>query len=166
MMRPVLGLAAVACLFAMSGCATDRPMSISQMLGWEDPPARPSKMPKADLAIAERVETLGRKIITQNTFTGIEPLFHTVGVKELVLFHRGQGELFVSEGIAKECKTDNELAAVLCSELALMMTEKQAARRVGVDRDSIPEVAIPTDSGLAGGTPVDPARAAERAFQE
>ena len=88
-------------------------------------------MPKADLATAERVETIGRKIIAQNTFPGIEPLFHTVGVPESVLFHRGTEELFVSEGLIKKCKTDGELAAVLCSELGQMIAEKKSARRSG-----------------------------------
>ena len=47
-----------------------------------------------------------------------------------------------------------------------MLTEKKSARRVGADRDSFPEVGIPTNSGGAGGTPDDPSRAAERAFLE
>jgi hypothetical protein len=123
-------------------------------------------MPKADLALAERVETIGRKIIAQNTFTGIEPLFHTVGVPEAVLFHRGAEELIISEGLVKQCRNDSELAAVLSSELAQMMNEKKTARRVGADRDSFPDVGVPTGSGLAGGSPIDPAREAERAFLE
>ena len=123
-------------------------------------------MPKADLATAERVETIGRKIIAQNTFTGIEPLFHTIGVPEAMLFHEGPERLMISEGLVKQCKTDGELAAVLCTELGKMTAERTGARRVGADRDSFPEIGIPTGSGLAGGTPDDPARAAERAFQE
>ena len=47
-----------------------------------------------------------------------------------------------------------------------MTAEKKSARRVGAERDSFPEIGIPTGSGLAGGTPDDPARAAERAFLE
>ena len=81
----------------------------------------------ASLQTAERVETLGRQIIAQNTFTGLDPLFHTIGVPEPMLFHRGTAELFVSEGLVNRCKTEAELAAVLCSELGQMMAEKQAA---------------------------------------
>jgi len=135
------------------------------MLGWEET-SRPGKMPKADLAIAERVETVGRKIVARNTFTGIEPVFWAIGVPENILFHRGPEELVVSEGLAKQCRSESELAAVLCTELAQMIIEKKAARRTGTDRDSFPEVGVPTGSGMAGGTPADPARAAERAFQE
>jgi hypothetical protein len=165
MPRLVLALAAVATLTISSGCTTDGQWSVKRMLGWDDSP-RPSKAPKADLAVAERVETLGRKIIAQNTFTGIEPVFWTIGVPESVLFHRGAEELVVSEGLVKQCKTEGELAAVLCSELGRMVSEKKSARLVGSDRDSFPEVGVPTGSGLAGGTPDDPARAAERAYLE
>jgi hypothetical protein len=163
MTRRVLALLALS--LASCGCTTDGQWSISRMLGWDDAP-RASNMPRPDLATAERVETFGRKIIAQNTFTGIEPLFHTVGVQEAVLFHRGSEELFVSEGLVKQCRTDGELAAVLCIELGQMIAEKKAARRVGAERDSFPEIGVPTGSGLAGGTPDDPARAAERAFLE
>jgi hypothetical protein len=167
MTRLALGLAAVVSASLCCGCASDGSWSMSKMLGWDDTPStRSAKMPKADLATAERVETIGRKIIAQNTFTGIEPLFHTVGVPEPVLFHRGTEELFISEGLVKQCRTDGELAAALCAELGQMLTEKKSARRVGADRDSFPEIGIPTNSGGAGGTPDDPGRAAERAFLE
>jgi len=167
MARLILGFAAAVSASFCCGCASDGSWSMSKMLGWDDAQStRPAKMPKADIATAERVETVGRKIIAQDTFTGIEPLFHTVGVPESVLFHRGAEELFVSEGLVRQCKTDGELAGVLCSELAQMMAEKKSARRVGADRDSFPEIGIPTNSGGAGGTPDDPGRAAERAFLE
>ena len=141
----------------------EREVVASRLLGWDEAPAH-SRMPKPDLATAERVETLGRKIIAQNTFTGIEPLFHTIGVQEPVLFHEGPERLMISEGLVKQCRTDGELAAVLCSELARMVADKQSARRVGAERDSFPEIGVPTSSGLAGGSPDDPARAAERAY--
>ena len=160
-----LVLVAISTVPLLCGCTSDGSWSMSRMLGWDEKP-RQSQMPKADLATAERVETIGRKIIAQNTFTGIEPLFHTIGVPEPALFHEGPERLMVSEGLVKQCRTDGELAAVLCSELAKMLVEKKAARRVGAERDSFPEIGIPTGSGLAGGTPDDPARAAERAFQE
>jgi hypothetical protein len=100
----------------------------------------PTKVSARSLGTAERVESLGRQIIVQNTFTGLDPLFHTVGVKEPMLFHRGPGELFISEGLVGRCKTDAELAAVLCSELGQMKADRQSAQRVGADKDPFPEV--------------------------
>ena len=136
MTRLTLGVTAL-CAALCCGCSTDGSWSMSRLLGWDDSPAsRSAKMPKADLALCGRVETIGRKIIAQNTFTGIEPLFHTVGVPEAVLFHRGAEELIISEGLVKQCRNDSELAAVLSSELAQMMNEKKTARRVG--RTEIP----------------------------
>src|SRR5262249_32378475 len=93
--------------------------AVEKFLGWNSPPKAP-KMTPASLQTAERVETLGRRIIAQNTFTGLEPLFHTIGVPDLILFHRGTEELFVSEGLVNKCKTEAELAAVLCAELGRM----------------------------------------------
>ena len=102
------------------------------------PRADQPKCPRPTWRSRTRVETIGRKIIAQNTFTGIEPLFHTVGVPEAVLFHRGAEELIISEGLVKQCRNDSELAAVLSSELAQMMNEKKTARRVGAGPGFLP----------------------------
>jgi hypothetical protein len=143
--------------------------SVKRALGWEEVQTPSLKhYPEASLPIAERVDTLGRKILAQNPFTGIEPMFWAIGVPEPMLFHKGYQELYISEGLVKQCQTEAELAAVLCSELGQMVAERQAARRVGAERDRIPEVGLPggTAVGTSGGTPDDPGRAAERAYQE
>src|SRR6476660_7875315 len=58
MTRLAIGLAAVVSASLCCGCASDGSWSMSKMLGWDDTPStRPAKMPKADLATAERVET-------------------------------------------------------------------------------------------------------------
>ncbi|MBA4067889.1 MAG: hypothetical protein C0501_30150 [Isosphaera sp.] len=171
MTRPV-GLAAVVCAsLAGAGCTTlgDDWASFGRALGWEEVKTpRDPKLPAAHLATTERVEALGRRIVAQNALTGsgIEPMFFTVGVAEPVLFHRGAEELFVSEGLVKQCQSEAELAAVLCSELGQMIIEKRAARRAGVDRDTIPDAALPGGQSPAGGVADDPGRAAEIAFRE
>lgn len=166
MTHPAAGLVAV--VFAsLVGCAGDGQWSARKALGWEEVKTpRDPKIPRGHTETAVRVEDLGKRIIAQNAFTGIEPLFYTVGVTESVLFHRGTEELFVSEGLVKKCKTEAELAAVLCAELGQMMAEKRAARRAGADRDTIPDAGLPGGATVAGGTPDDPGRAAEIAFRE
>jgi hypothetical protein len=168
----VLGLAALCP--AVTGCTADRDFTIGEWsvrraLGWEEvkTPSM-SKYPQASLPVAERVDSTGRKIIAQNTFTGIEPMFWAVGIPESLLFHKGSDELYISEGLVKQCKTEGELAAVLCSELGQMIAEKKAARRVGAERDTFPEIGLPGGGTAmaAGGTPDDAGRAAERAYQE
>ncbi|MBN9523485.1 hypothetical protein J0H58_34060 [bacterium] len=149
----------VALLFVLlCGCVHEGSFSVEKLLGWDDPAA--PKIGPASVQIAERVDTLGRKIMGQNPFTGLDPLFHTVGVQESVLFHRGTAEVFVSAGLVEKCKTEPELAAVLCAELGKMTAEKRRAATVGKDRDSIPNVALPGADGF------DATRAAELARQE
>jgi len=170
MYRSLVGIAVVIfTALASIGCATDGDWSVRKIIGWDDPKTPPMpNFPKASFQIAERVENLGNLIVTQGTFIGIKPLFYTVGVPESVLFHRGPEELFIGEGLVKLCKSDAELAAVLCSELGQMAAEKKAGRRVGADRDPIPESGLPGGSQVmtGGGTPDDPIRRAELGYQD
>ena len=120
-MKRLVSMAAGVAFLLSTGCTNDGQWSVRKALGWEDPKAHGAMpaakdLPRAQVEVAERVEQLGRTIIARNTFTGIDPLFHTIGVKESVLFHRGTEELFISEGIVEKCKNDSELAAVLCAE--------------------------------------------------
>lgn len=154
--------AAAAVALGLTGCLNDMQRDFKRLVrrdGVRTP--EPPKVAPASIETAQRVEELGRQIIAQNTFTGIDPIFHTMGVPEPVLFHSGTAQLFISEGLAKQCKTTDELAAVLCSELGKMMAEKRLARGVGRDRDPIPAVALPDTGFNAEGT-----RAAELALQE
>jgi hypothetical protein len=145
-------------LLLLCGCVHEGTFSVEKLLGWDEPTATAAA--PVSLKTAERVDTLGRRIVAQNPFTGLEPLFHVVWVRESVLFHRGTAELFVSASLAEKCKTEPELAAVLCSELGKMVAEKRRAASVGKDRDSIQNVTLPDGNGL------DPAKAAEVARQE
>lgn len=122
-------------------------------------PETPQVSP-GSMETAGRVEGLGRQILTQNTFTGLDPLFHTVGVKEPVLFHRGHGELFISEGLVSRCKSDAELAAILCSELGRMKAERHGARRAGRDTDPFPEVGKDAPPAAKPQPQIDPTTAA------
>ena len=148
-------------VFVGAGCAADGEWSVRRALGLNDP-MMPSmdKFPKPDYAVAERVDVVSKKIVVQNTFLGIDPLFHTLGVPESARFHRGPQNLFISEGLVKKCKSEDELAAVLCSELGQMVAEKRAVRSVGSDRETIPDAALP------GGLPVDTGRQLELADQD
>ncbi|MBP3959801.1 hypothetical protein J8F10_31525 [Gemmata sp. G18] len=166
-MNRFAALVAGIALLSSTGCMHDGEWSVSKALGWDDEPSfDPKNPPKASLPTAERVEVLGRKIIVQNTFTGIEPLIFTVGVKESVLFHRGTEQLYISEGLVNKCKTDAELAAVLCAELGQMVAEKRAAKSVGRDVDPIKDAGFGGSPVLGGGTPVDAGQQANLAFHE
>ncbi|MFM8273693.1 MAG: hypothetical protein ACKODX_15385 [Gemmata sp.] len=169
MCRLAASFACVALLLS-TGCvhSGNGEWSISKALGWDDdePSFDPKNPPRPALPVAERVEALGRKIIAQNTFTGIEPLIFTVGVKESVLFHRGTEELYISEGLVAKCRTDAELAAVLCAEMGQMVAERRAAKGLGRDVDPIRSADHGASPVLGGGTPVDLGRQAELAMHE
>ena len=162
---------AAGCALLSTGCAHDGEWSVRKALGWDDAPARgqmpaPKDVPLATLAVSERVELLGQKIIAQNTFTGISPMFMTVDVKESVLFHSGTEQLFISGGLVEKCKSDAELAAVLCAELGQMVAEKRTAKAVGRDVDPIPDAGYGGGPLFPGGTAFDAGRQADLAFHE
>ena len=141
------------CLGSLSGCLHD-------LRFWDDKPKEPKVSP-VTVETARRVDELVKRIVDQNTFTGLEPIVRVMGVPESVLFHRGSTEVFISEGLVKKCKTEPELAAVLCSELGQMLSQKRAGIAVGRDRDSIPAIALP-----GGGTDAGRVRDAELAMQQ
>ena len=157
---------AAGCALLATGCAHDGEWSVWKALGKDEPPGRvatpdPKTIPRASFEIAERVETVGKKIIDQNTFTGIDPHFMTIGVKEAVLFHRDTEDLVISEGLVQKCKSDAELAAVLCAMLGQMVTDKRTAIAAGYNTDPIPETnadapLFPEGSGAVVSRPTNP----------
>jgi hypothetical protein len=169
-MKRLVVLTAGAALLLSAGCTHDGVSSLRTALGG-DPPGRgrapgakdPAAIPKASLEVAERVELVGRKVLAQNTFSGLDAdsiQFMVFGVKEQVLFHRGAELLFVSEGIVEKCHTDAELAAVLCAEMGKMVAEKRAAQAVRRDADPVAEVGRAGGPLFPGGNATEAGRAA------
>lgn len=103
---------------------------------------------EASVAVAARVDQVGRQLVAQNPFLGIEPAFHTLGRTEPEIFHRDSHGVFLTEGLVQRCRTDEELAAVLASELGKMSAARRVADRMGV---SDPLVAVPNTSAVNPG---------------
>ncbi|HEY3787725.1 MAG TPA: hypothetical protein VGL71_02670 [Urbifossiella sp.] len=122
------------CANALSGCLQD-------LRFWDDKPRTP-KVPLSHVENSRRVDELTKRIVEQNTFTGLEPIVTVLGVPEASLFHRGDKQLFISDGLVKKCKTDAELAAVLCSELGQMMAQQRTGKALARDRESKASTAI------------------------
>jgi len=116
----------------------------------------------ADMEVRRRVDNLGRKILDQNTFTGLEPQFCTIGVKESVLFHVGARQLIISQGLVEKCQSDGELAAVLCSELGQMQIETRTAKALGRDPDQVPDATPDGTAQLPGGAAITTDRQPDR----
>lgn len=104
----------------------------------------------ASEAVALRVSLLGQKILTANRQSGLAPTFHAIGVPAPEVFHRGDSELYVTEGLARLCKTDAQLAAVLALEMGKMVAQREARATPATRRgDQLPpeEARIGTDAG-------------------
>ena len=141
--------AAVAAALAvgpLTGCVLDEWAAGKTINGITSRVVETPKLDEDALAVAERVNDVGRRVIEQNTFTGLDPLFTVIGDKGPVLTHRGVGQLFVSDALVVKCKTDDELAAVLCHELGLMLGELRSARSAGVALQPLPEKVLEGDA--------------------
>lgn len=146
-----LAALAAGCALVSIGCVHDGEGSVWKQLTGSEPKNRvatpaPKTLPPASMRTATRVELVGRKVIEQNTFSGVEPHFMTIGIKEAALFHRGANDLIISEGLVEKCGTDAELAAVLCSELAQMVMEKRMAK--ALNREEEPAAGTNTSGPL------------------
>jgi hypothetical protein len=96
-----------------------------------NPPAPPAAVTKVAFApaskdIALRVDRVGREILAANAQIGIRPLFATIGAPEPEVFHQGTSLVHITEGLARQCQSDGQLAAVLCVELGKMVAEREA----------------------------------------
>jgi predicted Zn-dependent protease len=88
--------------------------------------------PAATQEIALRVDRVGKKIADANPRIQQKVVFLTLGVPHEEMFHQSHkdvGTIYITEGLAKQCKTDGELAAVLSEELGKMVSERMAQLR-------------------------------------
>lgn len=96
-----------------------------------------------------RVNAVGRTILAANPELGVKPLFGTIASPQPELFHQGTSLICITEGLVKMCKTDSELAALLCLELGRMMSEREA-RAAPQTRNPEPRPPIEVPIGNAG----------------
>ncbi len=124
----------------------------------------PPNVAPASTEAAARVDAVGRVVLAKNPSIGAKPLFRTIGAPQPEVFHRGTADVYITEGLVKQCTTDGMLAAALCQELGKMVAEREAvaptaARRP--ERQPPPDVRVGTDSLL--GTAPDGTRLRELA---
>jgi hypothetical protein len=170
-------LCTLPCALLLAGCVTD---------GWfeREPTAQvpadtfgsaPAPLPitkvshaPAEEATAQRVATIGQRLVEANPKINMRPMFRTVGSPQPEVFHRGTSELVVTEGVVDKCATDSQLAAVLALELGKMVSEREALiapRMRTVEREPPMEVRVGNDyTGSVGA--MDMTRMAELAPYE
>jgi hypothetical protein len=105
------------------------------------------------VAVAARVDQIGRQLVGGSPFLGVDPTVHTLGRPEPEVCHPDANGLFVTTGLIDRCKTDDEVAAVLASELAKMSAERRAADRLAKP-DPLTRVGVGGNLS-AGGDPSD-----------
>jgi hypothetical protein len=127
------------------------------------PPRTHASYAPANTEAAARVDTLGRKLLAANPQAGVKPVFRTIGAPQPEVFHSRTAEIDITEGLVTRCKTDAELAAVLCVELGKMVAEREALagpQARSPDREPPEEVRIGNDNAGAFG-PADETHLAE-----
>jgi hypothetical protein len=141
-------------MFAITGCTTfnDPPGApIRPILSGPPPATAP-----ASAEAAARVDGIGRGILAANPINGLAAIqvngsevrtvrFTTIGAPQAEVFHRGNTDIFITEGLVRQCATDGQLAAVLCLELGKMVSEREALTPAAIRQ---PERLPPIDTGL------------------
>jgi hypothetical protein len=138
----------------------DRPFSASQA-----PVSRSAYEAPKDVAVAARVDKLGRELLAANPEVGARPMFRTIGAPQPEIFHHGTAEIYISEGLVKQCPTEGTLAALLCVELGRMVAEREAMASPRVwecDQPPPPDAPVGNDVGSFQGA-ADRTRLAELA---
>jgi hypothetical protein len=137
---------AVAGCFGIDGPGTDTAFRRPEL---NSPP--PATAP-ASTEAAARVDTVGRAILAANPQAGVGAApkgftirFNTIGAPQPEVFHRGTSDIFVTEGLVRQCTTDGQLAAVLCIELGKLVSEREALTPAAIRR---PDRSPPIDTGI------------------
>lgn len=126
------------------------------------PPRQVAYSPASEEA-ARRVGLAGQKVLQANPQLGVQPLFRTIGAPHAEVFHVGTTQVCITEGLAKQCRTEGQLAAVLCVELGKMVAEREALagpQASSPERPPPVEMRVGNDSGGPFG-PADLTRLAE-----
>lgn len=93
-------------------------------------PIETPEISDASKETAARVDRIGKQLLSQNIFLGVEPTFHTITRAEPEICHRDEFGVFVTEGLVNECRSDDEVAAVLATELGKMSSARRTAERM------------------------------------
>jgi hypothetical protein len=127
------------------------------------PPVMQASYAPAPTEQAARVDSIGRSLLAANPQLGVRPLFRTVGSPNPEIFHVNTTEIIITAGLVNQCGTDAQLAAVLCSELGKMVSERESlAQPWNRKQERLP----PMDVRITGDSGMDQTRLAEMAQYE
>lgn len=160
-------------LLALAGCwLDDRPNQLVVEPGPLYPAPRLPDVKNlctpATQEAATQVAEMSQRILAANPQVGMRPVTVTLGGDTPEIFHRGTGQIVVTEGLVKQCTTDRFLAAALCMEMGKMVSEREAVASVRArqpEQEPPPDVRIGNETEGTFGPP-DGARMYELARYE
>jgi hypothetical protein len=121
-MRKILGWSLT---IALSGCQLEKAehtsLTTDVMRAKVDP-----QLLQANLEACTRVFTVGQKILAANPELPQRLLFRAVGRPNPEIFHQGNAAIVVTQRLVEMCRTESELAALLCVELGRLIAEREA----------------------------------------
>jgi hypothetical protein len=121
--------------------------------GVEAPPAAPTRASYAPASkeVALRVDKIGKELLEANKQIPLRPLFGTIGVEQVEIFHVDPSLIYVTEGLVKQCPTNPALAAVLAAELGKMVAEREARTSPEVrNPEKLPPISLPVGNNVQG----------------
>lgn len=139
--------AVLGCVLA-AGCGRFDDPGRSSLPCLPAPVGPPPATTPASAEAAARVNAIGQGILAANPINGLDVRtirFTTIGAPHAEVFHRGATDIFITEGMVRQCTTDGQLAAVLCLELGKMVSEREAQTPTAIRQ---PERLPPIDTGL------------------
>src|SRR5262249_28246993 len=151
----LLGLLALGGCFPLPTFDGDKSLALvsNNPFGAEAPPAAPTRANYAPASqeTSLRVDKIGKTLVEANKQIGLRPLFGTIGVEQIEVFHVDFSLVYVTEGLVKKCSSDAELAAVLAAELGKMVAERESRTSPDVrNPDKMPPIRLPVGANIQG----------------
>jgi hypothetical protein len=97
---------------------------------------------------AYRVELLRSKLVGENPQAGLRPNVTSLGSADPEIFHTDLNNIYITEGLVRQCQTEGQLAAVLAYEMGRMVSEREAS--IG-DKARQPDRLMPIHLPIGGG---------------
>jgi len=76
---------------------------------------------------AYRVELIRGKLVGENPQSGLRPNVIAVNAVDPEIFHTDLNNIYITEGLVRQCETEGQLAGVLAYELGRMVSEREAS---------------------------------------
>lgn len=162
-MKACLSLLLIGFLSAAAGCLSDEQKltTVPNSPFGKSPRTQTASFkqaPKATQEMSLKVDGVGKKLVAANPRIDQKVVFWVIGVPQEEIFHQTQNDVstvFITEGLAKQCKTDGELAAVLSEELGRLTSEqlvqaRPARKRVPSYLTSTPPIGNDIGGAISG----------------